>query len=829
MNTTALIWEKIRPHVLVCLFFLAISLIYFAPRFQGMDLRQGDIEKYFGMSQEVREYYEKEGVGSSWTGSMFSGMPTYTISTQGGPVNMLNYLETPVKAIGVGDAGIVFLSLLTFYVLMLILGASIPVAILGAVAFAFSSYSIIIIQAGHVTKAWVMAYMPLVLSGFVLVLRQKLLLGGVIFAAALALQIKNNHPQITYYLTLFCCIVFIGYVIQQIRQKQWKPAYRSFATLFAGVVIAVLCNLGPLYANFELTKESIRGKSELTHNIDGKAETKSSGLDKDYAFAWSYDLEETFTLLIPNFYGGESGGYLDNSSNLAVELRNRGHQVPEKLQTYTYWGDQPFTSGPVYFGAIVCMLFVFALFIIKPPLKWWIAGATLFFIFLSWGRNFDTFNTFFFHYLPFYNKFRTVSMALVIPQLTFALLAAWGLVEMFRQKNNKAYLLKSLYYAVGITGGLCLFFALFAPLNFRSVLDVQYQLPDWYLNALVEDRAGLLRADAFRSLIFVLLGGGCLYLFINASKPSRYLPYILVALVLIDLWGVDKRYLNESHFIKKSAAKQVFTPTMADRAILQDRDESYRVLTLADPFNNTSVSYYHKSIGGYNAAKLRRYQDLIEQKLEPEILLLRRELSKVTSQAEAEAVFKGTSALNMLNLRYLILDPSHAPLKNPYAFGNAWFVPTVEIVDDADEEMRKLQSVNPHQVALVDKRFESLISQRQWKTDSLAEIELITYKPDRLEYKYRSSEPGVIVFSEVYYPHGWKVEIDGKKAEHFRTNWILRGMEVPAGEHTISFRFEPDAYLAGRWTATACSGLLVLVLLGIIFRYGRRGLKKLKE
>lgn len=829
MSTTALIWKNIRPHVLVCLFFLAISLIYFAPKFQGMDLRQGDIEKYFGMSQEVREYYEKEGVGSSWTGSMFSGMPTYTISTQGGPVNMLSYLETPVKGIGVGDSGIVFFALLTSYILMLILGASIPVAMLGALAFAFSSYSIIIIQAGHVTKAWAMAYMPLVLLGFVLVLRQKLWLGGVIFAAALALQIKSNHPQITYYLTLFCCIVYVGYLVQQIRQKQWKSLGRSFATLFAGVVIAVLCNLGPLYANFELTKESIRGKSELSHHIDGKADTKSSGLDKDYAFAWSYGLEETFTLLIPNFYGGESGGYVDKNSRLAAELQSRGHQVPEKLQTYTYWGDQPFTSGPVYFGAIVCMLFVFALFIIKHPLKWWVVGASLFFIFLSWGRNFDSFNTFLFHYLPFYNKFRTVSMALVIPQLTFAILAVWGLIEMCRQKNNKAYLLKSLYYAVGITGGLCLFFALFAPLSFHSILDVQYQLPDWYLNALAEDRAGLLRADAFRSLIFILLGGGCLYLFIRASRPSRYLPYILGALVLIDLWGVDKRYLNESHFVKKSMSKQVFTPTVADRAILQDRDPSYRVLTLADPFNNTSVSYYHKSIGGYNAAKLRRYQDLIEMKLGPEIAQIKRELPKVTSQAEVEAVFKATPALNMLNMRYLILDPSHAPLKNPYAFGNAWFVPTVEMVENADEEMAKLQAVNPHEVALVDKRFGSLISQQQWKIDSLAEIQLVTYKPDRLEYKYHSSEPGVIVFSEVYYPHGWKATIDGKKAEHFRTNWILRGMEVPAGEHTITFRFEPDAYLAGRWTATICSGLLVLALLGIMIRYVRRGVKKLEE
>lgn len=828
MNTVSFIWKKIRPHVLVCLFFLVIALVYFAPKFQGMQVRQGDIEKYVEMSQEVREYYQKEGIGSSWTGSMFSGMPTYTVSTQGGPVNFLNYLEIPVKAIGTGDAGVVFFSLVGFYVLMLILGANIPVAMLGALAFSFSSYSIIILQAGHVTKAWVMAYMPLVVSGFVLVLRQKFLTGGLIFAATLALQIKNYHIQISYYLALFCCLIYLGYVVVHIRNKNWKPVYLSLLTLVIAVVVAVMCNLGTLYSNLELSKESIRGKSELSHHVDGKTD-KSSGLDKDYAFAWSYGVGETFTMLIPNFYGGESGGLLDKSSNLGRVLQGQGQQVPDKFQSYTYWGDKPFTSGPVYLGAIICMLFVFSLFIIKHPLKWWLAGASLFFIFMSWGRHFDGFNTFLFHYLPLYNKFRTVEMALVIPQFAFCLLAGWGLIELYRGQNDKKYLLKSLYYAVGITGGLCLFFALFAPLSFHSLYDAQYQMPDWYMNALVADRESLLRADAFRSLIFILLGGGCVYFFIRSAKPSRYLFYVLAGLVLIDLWGVDKRYLNESHFVKPNVTKQLHAPTAADRAILQDRDVSYRVLTLAEPFNNSSVSYYHKSIGGYNAAKLRRYQDLIELKLEPEIALIKEKLAKVTTLADAGKVFEATPVLNMLNMRYLILNPSYAPVRNPYAYGNAWFVPTVEIVENADEEMSELQKAEPRQIALVDKRFQSLISKRQWNIDSTAEIKLVTYKPDRLEYKYRSSEPGVIVFSEVFYPHGWKAAIDGREAPHFRTNWILRGMEVPAGEHTISFRFEPDGYLAGRWVATVCSALLVLALLFFLFRYIRNEVKTLKD
>lgn len=823
MNTITFlsVWRIVRPHIFVCLFFYITSLAFFSPTFQDKQIRQGDVEKYMGMSQEVREYYQKEGVGSSWTGSMFSGMPTYTITTQGGPVNLLSYVEYPLKMMGDSDRGVVFASMLTFYLLMLILGARIPIAILGALAFSFSSYSIIILQAGHITKAWAMAYMPLIISGFILVLRQKLVIGGMLFAIALALQIKNNHPQITYYLTLFCCIVYLGYIINKIREKQWKPVYLTFSTLVIAVILAAMCNFGSLYANYEMSKESIRGKSELSHHVDGKSD-KSGGLDKNYAFAWSYDVEETFTLLIPDFYGGESGGFLGKDSNLAKQLQSQGYQVPEKLQSYTYWGDQPFTSGPVYFGAIICMLFVFSLFVIKHPLKWWIVGATTIFIFLSWGRNFDSFNTILFHYLPFYNKFRTVSMALVIPQFTFAFLGAWGIMEVFHQHTDKKYLLKSLYYAVGITGGLCLFFALFTPFSFRSVLDVQYQMPEWYMNALALDRADLMRADAYRSLIFILLGGACLYLLIKSSKPSKYIPYVLAAFVLFDLWGVDKRYLNESHYVKKSSSMQIYAPTVADKIILQDKDLSFRVLPLSDPFNNSVVSYYHKSIGGYNAAKLRRYQDLIEMELEPEINLIKANLQKVTSADEAEKVFQHTPALNMLNLRYLILDSSHPPLKNPYALGNAWFVKELKFVDNADQEMSELANIDPRTTALVDRRFESLITGKQIIPDSLADIKLISYKPNRLEYKYSSSQPGIIVFSEVYYPHGWKASIDGKDVPHFRTDWTLRGMEVPAGEHTISFRFEPDIYNTGRWIATICSGILILGLLILLIVFGKK-------
>lgn len=819
-------WTACRSHFYVIVFFLALVLTYFAPKMNGMQIRQGDIEKYHGMAEELRNYYVEEGGSSAWTGSMFSGMPAYTIGIYGGVANALDFIEKPYKSLGGADVGIVFMSLLTCYILLLIMGANCPVAALGAIAFSFSSYSIIILEAGHITKAWTMAYIPLIVAGFVLVLKEKFLNGGALFAFALALQLKNNHVQITYYLTLFCFIVFIGFLFTNIKKKQWKKISLSFITLFIAVVLAALCNFSNLYANYESSKESIRGKSELTHTVDGKMD-KSGGLDKDYAFAWSYGVGETLTILIPDFYGGSSGGFVGDDSNLAKEMKIRGYQVPKKIQTYTYWGDQPFTSGPVYFGAIICFLFVLSLFILRNPLKWWITGAIVFFIFLSWGRNFDGFNSFLFHYLPFYNKFRTVSMALVIPQFAFAVLAAWGMMVIIREKIEWKELRKPFQISLALTGGLCLFFGLFVPFDFSSVADQRYGMPDWYLNALRADRESLLRLDAFRSLTFILIAAGCLYLYIKNKHSGIYknVPWILTLLVLVDLWGVDKRYLNKEDFVPTNSLRQVYLPSAADKIILNDLDLSYRVLSLNDPFNDSHTSYLHKSIGGYSAAKLRRYQELIDLKIMPEMQLIVNAL-KSGKVEEIQNVFMSTPVLNMLNMRYLIVDPAQYPVMNRHAFGNAWFVKDVEIVQSADAEMSALSNIDPYSTAVVDQRFADMVTEETYDKDSLSSIRLIQYKPDRLQYEYESSKPGVIVFSEVYYPHGWKAFIDGKPVTHFRTNWILRGMKVPEGSHMIEFRFEPNEYNASRWIAFISSLLLIMILVGLLVR---RVLKKSKE
>lgn len=805
-------WKLIRPHVWAVFSFLVLSMIYFAPVLIGKEMRQGDVEKFQGMSKELQTYYEQEGKSSLWTGSMFSGMPAYTIGVWGGAVNPLDVIEKPFKVLGSKNIGVVFVSMLTCYLLFLLLGANILIAILGAIAFSFSSYSIIILEAGHITKAWAMAYMPLVLSGFFLILKHKYWWGGCIFAFALALQIKSNHIQITYYLALFCVIIYLGYLYRAIQEKHYKAAYLTFITLFLSISLSALCNLSSLYTNYESAKESIRGKSELTQVVDGKTD-KSDGLDKDYAFAWSYGIGETFTLLIPDFYGGASGGILSQQSNLAKALKNQGYKVPSPLQTYTYWGEQPFTSGPVYFGAIICFLFVLSFWIVRNPLKWWILVAVVFFMVLSWGRHWDVVNTFFFHYLPFYNKFRTVSMALVIPQLAFALMSVCALIEIFQYKLTWKELRKPLRYALCITGGLCLLFGLLLPFDFNSSTDQYLQLPEWYLNALRTDRGYLLRMDALRSLLLILAAGICIYW--GVLKRSRYALWVLGILILVDLWGVDKRYLNEKDFITKQTFRQVYQPALANKIIWQDKDLSYRVLSLNNPFNDSYISYFHKSIGGYSAAKLRRYQELIDLKIQPELQLITNAFQNGKIES-IQQVFTKTPVLDMLNMRYLIFDVNQMPIRNSYAYGNAWFVNEVQLVDNADAEMTAMGHNDLHKVALIDKQFEMHPKVGNWELDTCAKVVMTEYKPDYLSYEYESEKNGVIVFSEVYYPHGWQAFLDGSPIPHFRTNWILRGLEVPAGKHVIEFRFSPTNYFVTRNISIASSSLLLLLIVGMI-------------
>jgi len=815
--------KQMLKHLGVFLFFIAITIVYFSPKLDGKVLQQGDIQKWEGMAHELTEYYEKEGGTSVWCGSMFSGMPSYTVTIQSKIPSGISYADYLFRLFGELDCGPVLLSLFTMYFLLLILKVPTPLAILGAIAYSFSSYSFIIIQAGHVTKAWAMAYIPLVVAGLSLLFNKKWISGFLLLSISLALELNHNHIQITYYLAILCLFLFLGYLFNE---KEKKNTIFVVGLSLAAIFIATTINSARLYSDWEMSKTSIRGKSELTTSIDGKND-KSSGLDQDYAFAWSYGISETMTLLIPDFYGGASGGEVSSKdSHLAKAMKEKGIPVPKKLQTYTYWGEQPFTSGPVYFGAIICFLFVLSLFIVKSKYKWWIVGATCLFFILSWGKNMPLLNDIFFHYLPMYNKFRTPSMALVIPQFTFSLLGCMAIYTIWKKDYEEKSLKKALYISAGITGGLCFIFALVPSLflDFTSANDANMQMPDWYMDALIEDRKDLLTNDAYRSFFLILCTlGAILYLTSQKDhKKSLYAISAIALVTLVDLWSVDKRYLNSEHFVNERRAK-TFTKTDADIAILKDTDPSYRVLTLNNPFNDTNVSYYHKSIGGYNAAKLRRYQELIDLGITPEMQKIITSLRSVTTQDEVEAIFTGTPILNMLNMRYLIYNEKTDPLHNPHAYGNAWFVDKVELVNNADEEMSKLLTIDPKHTALVDIRFKEMVDASSSLPDSTASVELISYKPDELKYTTQSAKDGVLLFSEVYYQPGWKAYMDGKEVEHFRANWILRGMKVPVGNHEIKFVFYPDTYWTLRWVGLILSILLLVAAVGYIgFTYFKK-------
>ncbi|MDR3366545.1 MAG: YfhO family protein [Prevotellaceae bacterium] len=808
-------WHFLLPVV----FFIAVSAVYFGPVFKGKIIQQGDVTNVEGMVQELKKFYEDTGETSCWTGSMFCGMPAYHAGIYGiGKTNYVTYLSKPFLVFDYLSMSIVVLSLIAFYLLMLSLGVNIWLATAGAIAFSFSSYSFIIIEAGHITKAYAIAHIPLVVAGVLMAYRGKLVLGAAVTAVGLSLQVGCNHYQITYYLIFIVLGLVLSYFFYMLKQKQLKQFFITSGALALAAALAIAGNSVGIYANYEMGRESIRGKSELTPLGGDAAQPKSTGLDKDYAFAWSYGRAETFSLLIPNIHGGASGGELDASSEVYKAYKARGAQLGKSIQSYTYWGEQPFTSGPVYFGAVVCFLFVFGLFTYRHHIKWWLFGLTILSVFLSWGKNMEWFNDILFYHLPFYNKFRSPSMALVIAQFTVPLLALLTLKDLFDKKISLAEFKKGWKYALGITGGICLILAV-APgmfFDFRSSSDAAYNMPDWYYAALLSDRASLLRSDAFRSLVFVVLSAGVLYFFMKGTlKSGVYAAAAIALLVFIDLWQVDKRYLNDSNFVHPQSKKQQFTKSKADELILQDTSQSYRVLSLNNPFNDSFVSYYHKSIGGYNAAKLRRYQELVERRITPEMNLFTSQASRALNADEMEALLSKLTTLNMLNMRYIIHNKDAAPIRNSAAYGNAWFVENFKVVENADAEMSALSEVDLQKTAVVDKRFERHLADYQNPpATETATITMTKYKPNAVTYTSRSDADRLAVFSEIYYVHGWKAYVDGEPAPHFRANWILRGMVVPAGEHTIEFKFYPDGYFNAIKTARASSTLLLLVLAG---------------
>lgn len=821
--------KNVGKHVAALVLFLGLVMAYFSPAvFEGKVIRQGDNIKAAGQGGSQVEKYAKTaepGEFSIWSDAMFSGMPYGP--GYGNPAPELpsySVVDNLLKMPGYFHAAMVFTGLVCFYLLMCVMGVNWWLAIAGAIAFAFASYNIIIIEAGHIVKAYVIAYMPITLAGMFLLFKRKWLWGAVLFLLGVAFSLSNGHVQITYYLVLLCLFIYIGYTVMKIRENAYGEWMKTSLIMTACVILAVLPNAKHMYANWDLGEHSIRGATELTPKADesGNVEKVSSGLDKDYAFQWSYGWKELLTVMVPDVYGGGSGGTLDSSSELYKELKKNGAQVGKEVQTYTYWGDKPFTSGPVYFGALVCFLFVLGMFVIKNPMKWWLLGGSVFLTFLALGRNFDAFNDFMFHYLPLYNKFRTVEMALVIPGLVFPIIGVWGLKEILAEKVEEARLKKGFLGSLGLTGGLCLILWLMPTLllSFQSAYDAQFQnqVPEWYYTALLMDRASLASADALRSLIFILLGAALLVWFWksgNKKTTGMFVSAGIAVLILVDLWTVDHRYLNDSNYVKDKP-QETYKETVADKEIFKDTDESFRVFGLNNPWQDTNVSYYHHSIGGYHAVKLRRYQELIDHRLDPEYRNIVGTLQKAQSVEDIYAVLAASPSLNMLNTRYIIYNPDQAPIRNPYAFGNVWFVDKVEIVENADAEIDALNTINPLETAVVDKRFAKDLEGFTPQKDSTASIVLEKYRPSRLTYKTKAASEQLAVFSEIYYQPGWKAYVDGKEVPHFRVDWILRGMVVPAGEHTVVFEFYPDTYVLAANVSAYSSFLILLLLLAAI-------------
>lgn len=824
-------FRKILPDLIVILLFVVISFLYFAPAvMDGRVIAQHDSLAAIGQGQEQRDYMERHnGERSRWNISMFSGMPSYQMSPTYDSTKPQDLAKKAYSLFLPNYVYLLFIMLLGFYILMRAFRASPLVSALGAVVWAFSSYFFILVAAGHIWKFITLAYIPPTIAGLVYIYRKKYLLGGLLFMLFTAFQISANHIQMSYYFLFVMLFMVIAFGVDAFRKKELPDFLKATGVLLVAGLIGVAANASSLYHTYDYTKETMRGKSELTHH--GEQHT-GNGLERDYITAWSYGIGETWTLLVPNTKGGAS-------VPLAANERAMAKARPEYRDIYAqigqYWGDQPGTSGPVYVGAFVLMLFILGLFIVKGPLKWALLAGTLFSILLSWGKNMMGLTDFFIDHVPLYNKFRAVSSILVIAEFCIPLLAALTIKEIAYKpellKNN----IKALYISLGLTGGIALLFALLPKLFFSSFVSASemqalQSLPPEHIQPILANltdmRVGLFTADAWRSFFIVAIGSATLWLFMEKKIRGEWMVAAILLLSLIDLWGVNKRYLSDDDFVASTQTQQQFTLTPTDQMILQDSTLYYRVLNMAtSTFNDGVTPYHHKVIGGYHAAKLRRYQDLIDRHLTTEMGALQQAIigsGGVLDSVNADP-FK---VLNMLNTRWVIMPAQGGgtlPVLNPHAMGNAWFVDEIRFVESADEEIETIGMLNLHHAAVADKKFEPLLDGLQvTPADSASTIRLLEYDSDYLIYEADAKKDELAVFSEIYYPKGWQITIDGKPAAMLRVNYTLRALPVPAGMHTIEFRFEPHSI---RITDTIAYGALLIMLLTALYLL----LKKVKR
>ena len=822
--------KKLLPDLIAILAFVLLSFAYFFPAdIENRILFQHDTAAGAGAGQEVKEYYEQTGERSRWTNSLFGGMPMYQIAPSYDSTKSLQWVQKAYQLFMPDYVCLTFMLMLGFYILLRVFGIPVWLAGLGGIMWAFSSYFFILISAGHIWKFITLAYVPPTIAGIVLAYRGKLLWGGILTALFVALQITSNHVQMSYYF-FFVILFFVGaYFEKAWRTKTLPQFFKASAVLIVAALVGIAANVSNLYHTYAYSKETMRGKSELVQTGDAAKQT-SSGLDRDYITQWSYGIDETLTLLVPNFKGGASAAL--SQSETAMSKANPMYSSLYGSLTQ-YFGTQPMTSGPVYVGAFVLFLFVLGCFIVKGPLKWALIGATFFSIVLSWGKNFMPLTDFFIDYVPLYNKFRAVSSILVIAEFTIPLLAIFALKRLLEEPEILKQEKKPLGISLLLTAGIALLLAIapgsigsgYVPAQEAQMLQNavnQQMIPANELSDILanlgEMRAELVSSDALRS--FIIIGIGCSLLWLYASGKLRSSLTIagITILCLADMWGVNKRYLNDAQFVPHSIRTETFTKTNTDELILQDTSLDYRVLNFAtSTFDDNNTSYWHKSVGGYHPAKLRRYQEMIEHHISPEMQAAYKAIA--TAGGEMDSVDANKfRILNMLNTKYFIFPAGQqrqtVPILNPHAYGNAWFVNKVQYVNNANEEIDALDSIIPTETAVVDARFKDVLkgTTESYK-DSLSSIRLTSYTPNRLTYETNNAQDGIAVFSEIYYPDGWHVTIDGQPAELARADYILRTMYVPAGQHTIEMRFDPTSLHV---TEGIAYGALALLVIGII-------------
>jgi hypothetical protein len=804
--------KPILPHLIAVLLFIVVSFAYFYPVLEGKVLKANDSTVSKINSKEIQDFRDKNGREPLWTNSIFSGMPAYLISTRY-PGNLIKYADAFLRMFKM-PVSVLFISMLGFYILLLIFEVDPWLAMAGALAYGLSSFFFQILGAGHNTQAIALAYMAPMIGGIYYAYRHDAIKGALLTALFLALEITANHPQITYY-AMLCLLVFgIVEFVYSYKNKTLVKFLKTSVILIIPFVIAIGINFASLYTTYEYGKYSIRGKSDLaTEN-----KNVTSGLNKEYITYWSYGVDETFNLLIPNYKGGSSHPFDHNSETYKILRQNNNQDAANQLQKY--WGPQQGgTEGPHYVGAIVLFLFVLGLILIKGPEKWWLLAATALSVMLAWGKNFMPFSNFFIEYFPGYNKFRAVTMTLVIAEFCIPLLGFLALRDIFNGTTTKKEIIRGLKIAGAITGGFILLVIIIPGIAGSFLGQSENEYPEWLKNALITDRKGLMRSDALRSLVFILLASGVILGYSFDKLRKEYAILIIALLVVLDLWTVDKRYLDADRFERPSTIQKSFTPTAADMFILKDPSQQ-RVLNLSNPFNdNSPTSYFHHSIGGYHGAKMERYQELIDSCIYPELSIFLASAGKAKSVEELQIIYDSIPmpSLNMLNTKYIIYNAGAPPLINPNALGNAWFAEKPLFAENANKEISLINSFNPSKEAIISSSFKDQLKKLSFPVQENEKINLVSYQPDELLYKYSAREDKLAVFSEIYYPAGWKCYIDGKESSYFRTDWVLRGMIVPAGDHEIKFTFKPVSYYVGNKISLASSLLLILLAGGYFY------------